>query len=440
MYAVSRDRQFWVRVAVLVLAVALTAVLVGALTPASQTAPPEGLGAVDGVAYNESLSVTVEDGLNESELDTVAARSMARIEVVRGLAFKKPVDVEVISREEYRQRRTSERSEAERTWTNVRWETLFTVGEDRNAAAILDEAFAGGVQGYYSLRDERIIIVSDADQPVVDTETLVHELVHALQDQRFGLEYDSVTIDARQAYESVVEGEAELLPERYFDRCDDDWSCLRIDDEVDETDLEPGIRLQILAPYVQGREFVDTVRERGGWEAVDDLHDRPPESSTQVIHPDSYPDATPANVTVTDRSTADWQRFAGALDTSSTDTLGETGIYAMLFQNDVLDVDDPLAYEHTFSTGWAGDQLVPYERDGELGYVWEVAWETTDDARQFVSAYRTLLEERGAVGTGDDVFVIPDGPFEDAFRLTREGTTVRIVNAPTSDALDGIHG
>jgi hypothetical protein len=105
-----------------------------------------------------------------------------------------------------------------------------------------------------------------------------------------------------------------------------------------------------------------------------------------------------------------------------------------------VDPENPMAYEHSFSTGWAGDQLVPYERDGELGYVWETAWETPDDAEQFAAAYRRVLEERGAVGTGADTFAIPDGSFEGAFRVTRADTTVRIVNAPTADALEEVHG
>jgi hypothetical protein len=438
---VSRKRQVAVSVAVVAAVVVLGAVVVGSFAPTGNSGPPEGLGEVDGIAYNASLSITVDDGLNESELDALVARSMARIEVIRGLAFEKRVDVEVITREEYSEGLDSDLSAAERTWENLRWEALFVVGEDRDALAVLEEVFAGGVQGYYSAREEQIVIVSDADRPAVDTETLVHELVHALQDQRFGLGYDGTTTDAREAYESVIEGEAELVPERYFDRCDGDWSCVRLDGETgdtDDTDLEAGIRLRILAPYVEGREFVEQIRQDGGWDAVDGLHDRPPASSSQVIHPDSYPDSEPTLPSFTDRSSDEWRPLGETAETSGTDTLGEAAIYAMLLHNDVVSVDEPLAYEHPFSEGWAGDRLVPYEREGKTGYVWETAWETPEDAEQFASAYQQILEERGAVGTGENSFVIPSGSFDGAFRVTRDGTAVRIVHAPTSDALGEI--
>jgi hypothetical protein len=39
----------------------------------------------------------------------------------------------------------------------------------------------------------------------------------------------------------------------------------------------------------------------------------------------------------------------------------------------------------------------------------------------------------------DDVVVVRDGPFADAFRVTRDGDTVTVVNAPTVADLGGVH-
>jgi hypothetical protein len=431
-----------------VVGVGLAALLAGSLLPATDPGPPEELGEVDGILFNESLSLTVADGLNESEREAFVARTMARVEVIRGVSFEERVDVEVITREEYREERNTNRSEAARVWENLRYQALFVVGQDRDASAVLDDGFAGNVQGYYSLGNSEIVIVSEGEKPTIDRDTLVHELVHALQDQRFGIDYDTETTDAGQGYESIVEGPAELVEERYDRRCGVEWSCIPPSNKTGGADLELGIELQILFPYVQGREFVDTVRQREGWQAVNDLHDRSPAGSTQVIHPETYPDVAPVNVTVTDRSTEAWSRFETteiarrlgvAGERQSTDTLGEAAVYAMLLHNGVIDVEERLGYEHRFAAGWAGDQFVPYERDDQFGYVWKLAWESKDDAAQFASAYRQVLERNGALGTGETVFNIPDGPFEGAFRLTQEGSTVRIVSAPTEAALDEIH-
>jgi hypothetical protein len=431
---VNGDTERWGLVAVLVLGLALAGVIAGSFAPTTGGGLSGEVGEVDGVTYNQSIPVTVEDGLNESEREVFVARSMARVEVLRGLAFEERVGVEVIGREEYRDRWDPDRTETERIWENLRWEALFVIGEDRDAPAVFDEAFRTSVQGYYSPDDGQIVVVSDADEPTLDTETLVHELVHALQHQRFGLAHDADTTDAEQARDSVIEGEAELVSERYLDRCGADWSCVRPPTENTSTDLSLGIQLQVLAPYTQGQVFVETVQERGDWEAVDDLHDRLPASSTQFLHPDRYPGTEPVAVTVSDRSGEGWHRL------DATDTLGEVSVYTMLVYSDVADVENPTGYDHPFSTGWAGGRMAVYERDGEFGYVWETAWETPADAEQFALAYRDVLAANGGVGTGADVFVVPDGGFEDAFRVTRENTTVRIVNAPTVEGLAAVHG
>jgi hypothetical protein len=431
---VNGDTERWGLVAVLVLGLALAGVIAGSFAPTTGGGLSGAVGEVDGVTYNQSISVTVEDGLNESEREVLVARSMARVEVIRGLTFEERVGVEVISREEYRNRRNPDRSETERTWENLRWEALFIIGEDRDAATVLNETFGSSVLGYYSPSDEQIVVVSDAEEPTLDTGTLVHELVHALQHQQFGLAHDADTTDAKQARDSVIEGEAELVSERYLDRCGTNWSCVRPPTENTSIDLSLGVQLQLLAPYTQGQTFVETVQERGGWEAVDDLHRQLPTSSTRFIHPDRYPGADPVEVTVTDRSGEGWHRL------DATDTLGEASVYTMLVHSEVVDVEELTGYDHPFSAGWTGGQIALYERDGEFGYVWETAWETPTDAEQFALAYRDVLEANGGVATGEDLSVVPDGGFEDAFRVTRENTTVRIVNAPTVEGLTGVHG
>jgi hypothetical protein len=54
------------------------------------------LGWENGYWYDEPLSVTTADGLNESEREAVVARTMARVERVRGLEFEQSVPVSVI--------------------------------------------------------------------------------------------------------------------------------------------------------------------------------------------------------------------------------------------------------------------------------------------------------------------------------------------------------
>ena len=111
----------------------------------------------------------------------------------------------------------------------------------------------------------------------------------------------------------------------------------------------------------------------------------------------------------------------------------------------ITDTDDPADtynYDSEPSAGWGNDRLYPYQQgsgsSAEYGYVWVTEWDSEADAREFRRAYRAILDAQGAEQRADNVYVIPDGGFEDAFRVTRSGTRVTIVNGPTTDDLADI--
>jgi hypothetical protein len=64
-------------------------------------------------------------------------------------------------------------------------------------------------------------------------------------------------------------------------------------------------------------------------------------------------------------------------------------------------------------------------------------WDTERDAEQFHRAYVRMLRGHDATREEPRVWVVPDGPFEDAFHVVRRGQTVTITNAPdVSDLSD----
>lgn len=426
------------------LIVAIVALVAGCVGPLGggndQQTLADNVGEVDNISFDEDIPVTVEDGFNESELDLVVKRSMARVEVIRGRAFNRTVGVELMTREEYRSERgQGDRNETTVAWENQVWEGLFVVGEHSDVTELLNQTYGTAVQGFYTSDDEQIVIVSDSETPTISISTLVHELVHALQDQQFGLDGYPQTQDAQLARNSVVEGEANMITERYRARCGDEWSCLDPPTEDGSSeDVHPGLYMVIIQPYQQGPSFVETIESREDWSAVDDLHEEYPASTEQVIHSDRYPDEEPVNVTIDDRSNDEWSRFD---HNPVGETLGEASLYVMLLQNGVIGVDNRYEYAHPVSEGWGGDKLVPYRNEeDEAGYVWKLEWDTREDAELFYEKYVELLDSRGAQERGERSFVISEGSFEDAFRVTRDGTSIRIVNGPTIESLSKIDG
>jgi hypothetical protein len=420
----------------LAVALALAGCAVPAAAPDGGDPGTDRLGWENGYWYDDPVAVEAADGLNDSEREAVLARAMARLERLRSLEFEDDVDVRLIGREQYRQSRGDSESDP---WNDQVWEALFLVGENTSVAAAFDDTLGGSVLGYYRAGSNELVLVGDSEAPAVDRDTLVHELVHALQDQQFGLGGVPETQDRQLARNGVVEGEANLLESRYRKRCGERWSCIETPESgaTGGGSVNRGVLLVILAPYVAGPEFVAAVERRGGWRAVDDLHDSFPASTAQVLDPATYPDATPVSVSVPDRSSGSWTRFD---HDPVADTVGQASIHAAFVDNGVGASDvGRYTYDHPAADGWAGDTLVPY-RDGErYGYVWETAWRSERDAREFERTYRDLLESKEAQFREGGLAVVPDGAYADAFRVTRTGTRVRVVNGPTVDALSAIH-
>lgn len=412
----------------------------GPVLPSDDTEPlDDGIGEVNGVAYDEEISVTTEDGLNETELGVLVDRSMARIEVIRGLRFKEEVEVTIRTRANYRESLNDRDTDAtRRAWENTIWEAKFILGKDRDVTSAMDSTLGEAVQGYYSSSANEIVVVTDNETARVSPDTLVHELVHALQDQHFGLDGVPARQDPSMARDGVVEGEASLLTERYFERCGSEWSCLEPPETGEEqSDIDPGIILVILHPYQQGPVFVESTLDAEGWEGVSDLHSNYPESTSQIIEPEQYPDGGPVNVTIDDRSSDGWDPIEHG---PVKETVGEAAIFVMFQHNDIISVDHPYSYSHPVSNGWAGDELLPYQNDdGETGYIWQLEWETVEDAEEFSEAYHDLLAERGALERGTSQFVISEGPYAGAFDVRQDGTTVTIVHGPTVDSLDELY-
>ena len=102
----------------------------------------------NGYWYDDSLSINDSDGLSDAELDAVVARSMARVERVRGVEFDEDVDVTVRSRAEYRNgSQSGSVGSGDRAYQNVRNRALFLVGSDADATAVAEQNRGSAVLG-----------------------------------------------------------------------------------------------------------------------------------------------------------------------------------------------------------------------------------------------------------------------------------------------------
>jgi hypothetical protein len=130
-----------------------------------------------------------------------------------------------------------------------------------------------------------------ASRPLLEI-TLAHELVHALEDQRFGLRtHAAVNDDAALAETTLAEGTATLVMAEYAVRyfgIDDALALFGAADS--DTGLPRYVEDTLVFPYVRGLEFVEAFRdESGSWKALDNvIRFRRPSTVEQVIHADKY--------------------------------------------------------------------------------------------------------------------------------------------------------
>jgi hypothetical protein len=431
-------------------------------TVTPQYTDPEGdvIGWENGYWHDEPIDVDQSDGLSDAELDAYVARAMARVEYLRDEEFDADVPVDIVSRSEFRN--SSDNASDDTVygaWNNQVWEALFVVGEGTDVQAELRSTVGSSTAGFYAPNDDPIRNITDTpSRPTIDNATLIHELVHALQDQdgalgeRLG---SATTQDGDLAVDGLVEGEANYIERRYSQRCGDEWDCVATPSSGGGggTPANLGVLLTLLQPYSDGPLYVEWLRERGGWDAVDAKLGEPPTSTEQVIH---LTDEEPVAIEFDDRARNGWEPFPGQGENGS-DTVGEASMFVMFWYQareagadtippgSVARTNDPLDtynYDAEPSAGWGNDRLFPYRNtragDTRYGYVWTTEWDDRRDATQFVDAYRAILDAHDAERRSNGTYVVPDGDYADAFRIDRNGTRVTVVNGPTAAALSDI--
>ncbi|MFB6114441.1 MAG: Hvo_1808 family surface protein [Halodesulfurarchaeum sp.] len=428
------------------------------------------LGWEGGYWHNETIPVESTDGINGSELAMIVSRSKARVEDIRGIEFQNDVSVEIITRETFRSEFAGggvNLTTAQRLHQEVKFEALFFVGENRSAIQQRRANTAANVLAFYAPGNDSIKLISDGTGVVhVNELTLAQELYHAQQDQQFNISrYTQNTEELHNAIDGIVEGDANYVEYRYRKRCESGWSCLSDTGAPaggSGRDPHLGMLALRLQPYSDGPVFVHRIYTEQGWAGVNEVYENPPASTEQTIHPAKYRIDQPTTVTIGDRSNETYDvpdQGEGHIDYAQ---FGEAGLYVMLWYPSGITADviipgshffgpssngglDLYNYSYNYSAGWDGDRLLPYVRNdsarsNETGYVWKITWDSRADAAEFLDGYRKLLRYHGAsaVPGRPGTYRIPSGPFADAFYVTRSGTTVIIVNAPTVSDLDAV--
>ena len=264
-----------------------------------------------------------------------------------------------------------------------------------------------GILAYYSYNDREIVIrlpegdtaeeiATFDDLPVDLRATVVHEMVHALQDQLYDLAdlQSSAGDDSeRSAILSLIEGHA-VWVERFFvqDVLDDaeraeymERNTSAVEDFESETaEVSAVLSATQGLPYATGPALIAVLDATGGADAIERAFtDEPPVAEDQVLLPSAYLDGDlPEQI---DEPTLD-----DGQEKVATGRLGAPTVYLML--STALPAPEAL----DAIGGWGNDNYVSYRTDDRLCVAARLVGDTDADTDDLYEALAAWADQRPA--------------------------------------------
>lgn len=348
------------------------------------------------------------------QLEATAKKILRDMAVVRELEVKRPVAMEVATREQvvaYVDSRLKEvMKDEEIVGQELALKRLGLIPSDLDLRKFLLDLYGEQVAGYYDPFKQKFYISSWMD-PMSQAPIMAHELTHALQDQHFNLKPVLTPIpdnsDATSARQAVVEGDAVVSMLQYLTG-QTPHGAGRLMRGSMSTPQYPVFhnapayfKEAFLFPYADGADFVVELKGSGGFKPVTAVYKDFPRSSEQILHPEKYAgekrdDPTPVDLKM---SLDGWSQV-------HTDVLGELVVRVMLAE--WMDQDRA----ETVAEGWDGDRyrafvkkkdanalLTSESASGKVGardtmLALRTVWDSAEDAKEFFEAFTSAVPEK----------------------------------------------
>ena len=234
------------------------------------------------------------------------------------------------------------------------------------------------LEGFYEPKNGTMYLAADLKGPQADA-TLAHELVHALQDQKWDLrkrsDYKPGRGDESMAIACLAEGDATSLMLDFVMKPtrsaldvppDSIRELMKGGMETGDVQSVPHIlRSTLVAPYMEGIAFVHELRRKGGWAAVDRAWDRLPTTTEQILHAGKW-EAQEAALTVPAPTAS---ALGEGWKNEDQDTYGELG-FALTYAEWMSDDEARLA-----ASGWGGDRSSAFTKGDQLAYAVHVRFD-----------------------------------------------------------------
>ena len=337
----------------------------------------------------------------DATAERMVARALKYVSALRELEALGPVKGRTISRDEMVARvERSLDTEIPPAVVGASGEILFALGTvpaSYDYRRGLLDVMRSELLGFYEPHEKTMFLGGDLHGQELDA-TLWHELVHALQDQHYGLEkllnWSDDAGDWQGAVHALAEGDATstmvdgLFAEKGMHAPDLPDSVMDLQGALSAgtvLQVPPIVKRSVVAPYIDGLAFVNSLRRRGGWPAVAAAWQRLPASTEQILHLDKY-DAREAPEPLA----ALPPRVLGPTRVTYSDVYGEETL-RILFEEWM-----PARAARDAASGWAGDRVSSFSDGATTSVAWHIRYD--NDAAALIALHAFA---RGALAPED---------------------------------------
>ncbi len=220
---------------------------------------------------------------------------------LRGLEPPPNLRAFTVARPDVREVYTGRYTEGDLDWLDKTTDVYRLLGhleKDQTLRDVMD-SFVGLVLGFYRPSEKTLWVVTEQEGVGLEDlnrgeqQTLVHELLHALQDYHFDLGTTFFrtkdNLDADLAFTAVLEGDAVVHTDRHALRFLIDpggGGRYFLGAARQLGDIPPPIIRAIYFPYTTGADWVAEVIAKEGVEALNAFLTEPPPATTLILHPE----------------------------------------------------------------------------------------------------------------------------------------------------------
>jgi len=332
-------------------------------------------------------------------------RMTTEIADITGLAVKRPVPFEMISRAGWKQwvkdeiTRTVKPEEIRIEELVLRRFGLIPADYDLRQATV--DLLGEQAAAVYDHRRKRMLFVEGATEGAMAEAVLIHELSHAVADQHFDmkrfLEKGPKSDEAQTARMAVVEGQAMWIMlesqmrkmgtslkgnSAALDLMLPNMGKLAAESYPIFTKAPLYLRETLLFPYTAGLLFQQAVLEKNGKSGFADVLRNPPSSTQQILHPASYFSATqPSRPPVP--PLANLKEF----DKLTSGSIGELDFQILLQQY----VGEPESRATAPKLLGGLFDLLEHKKEKYAVLRWSAEWDSPETARAFLAHYQKVL-------------------------------------------------